>query len=243
LLDTLVAYLTARELLLVIDNCEHLIDACADLAEQVLSRCPRLRLLATSREQLRIGGAVTWRVPSLASPDPRATLSPADVLLYGRQRLVTRAEPAEVRRRQASFFLAFGEQRERASNVGGPEPRAATAALDQEYPNLRLALGWSLELGEAQIGLRIARAVQYFWQARAHQGEGLTWLEVATAGVRGETQVAISVRADAFTARPIWAPGAKPNTPQGFATRTIVPAETTPASVWINIDILPSGLT
>ncbi|HLZ27632.1 MAG TPA: hypothetical protein VKV73_09965 [Chloroflexota bacterium] len=184
MLDTLVAYLTARELLLVIDNCEHLIDACADLAEQVLSRCPRLRLLATSREQLRIGGAVTWRVPSLASPDPRATLSPADVLLYGRQRLVTRAEPAEVRRRQASFFLAFGEQRERASNVGGPEPRAATAALDQEYPNLRLALGWSLELGEAQIGLRIVRAVQYFWQARAHHGEGLTWLEVATAGVR-----------------------------------------------------------
>jgi predicted ATPase len=79
LLDTLVAYLRARELLLVLDNCEHLIDACAGLVEQVLSRCPLVRVLATSREQLRIGGEATWRVPSLASPDPRATLSPADL--------------------------------------------------------------------------------------------------------------------------------------------------------------------
>jgi DNA-binding CsgD family transcriptional regulator/tetratricopeptide (TPR) repeat protein len=75
------------------------------------------------------------------------------------------------------FFLAFGEQRERASSVGGPERPAATAALDREYPNIRLALGWSLEFGEAQIGLRLARTVQFMWQARGYAGEGLAWLE------------------------------------------------------------------
>ena len=82
LIDTLVAYLKTRELLLVLDNCEHLIDACADLAERLLAGCPRVRLLATSRERLRIGAETTWRVPSLPSPDPRATLAPADLLAY-----------------------------------------------------------------------------------------------------------------------------------------------------------------
>jgi predicted ATPase/DNA-binding CsgD family transcriptional regulator len=339
LLDTLVGYLTGRELLLVLDNCEHLIDACASLAERVLSGCPRVRLLATSREQLRIGGEATWRVPSLASPDPQATLSPADLLKYpavrlfvdrvravqpdfalgstnassvagicahleglalalelaaarvpalslpqilerlgdsvrllvggsrtaptrqqtlratldwsygllsnqeravferlavfaagctldaaeavcaagdvargdvldllqqlvdkslvladeqagqsryrllepirqyARERLVSGGRLAEVRRAHALFFLAFGEHRERATNVGGPKRPAATAALLQEYPNIRLALGWSLESGEAQIGLRLARSVQFMWQARGYPSEGLAWLE------------------------------------------------------------------
>src|SRR5581483_5440166 len=71
LLDGLTAYLQPRAVLLVLDNCEHLIDACARLAEQLLDTCPDLRLLATSREPLRIPGEVTWRVPSLLTPDPR----------------------------------------------------------------------------------------------------------------------------------------------------------------------------
>src|SRR5207237_1992465 len=75
LLDTLVAYLKGRELLLVLDNCEHLIDACADLADRVLSGCPQVRLLATSREPLRIRGEITRRVPSLALPDHRRATS------------------------------------------------------------------------------------------------------------------------------------------------------------------------
>ena len=61
--------------------------------------------------------------------------------------------------------------------MGGPERPAATAALLQEYPNIRLALGWSLESGEAQIGLRLARTVQFMWQARGYPSEGLAWLE------------------------------------------------------------------
>ncbi len=68
LTTTLVNYLRLREALLVLDNCEHLIEACASLAEGLLSRCPQLHLLATSREALGLSGEVVWRVPTLSLP-------------------------------------------------------------------------------------------------------------------------------------------------------------------------------
>jgi predicted ATPase/DNA-binding CsgD family transcriptional regulator len=69
--ETLSDYLGAKEVLLVLDNCEHLIEACAELAEALLHSCPRLRVLATSREALGITGEVAWPVPSLTLPDLR----------------------------------------------------------------------------------------------------------------------------------------------------------------------------
>jgi predicted ATPase len=57
--------------LLVLDNCEHLVEACAELAEALLHSCPKLRILATSREALGITGEVAWPVPSLSLPDLR----------------------------------------------------------------------------------------------------------------------------------------------------------------------------
>ena len=96
---------------------------------------------------------------------------------YARELLVTASELEAVRRRHAMYYLAFGEQRERATNVGGPERPAAAAALVQEYPNIQLAIAWSLESGEAQIGLRLARTVQFLWVSRGYPGEGLGWLE------------------------------------------------------------------
>jgi predicted ATPase/DNA-binding SARP family transcriptional activator len=63
--------LAERRLLLVLDNCEHLLDACARLAAALLYACPDVVVLATSREPLRVGGEVTWRTPSLALPDLR----------------------------------------------------------------------------------------------------------------------------------------------------------------------------
>jgi predicted ATPase/DNA-binding SARP family transcriptional activator len=57
-----------RQLLLVLDNCEHLIEAVAHLVEALLRSCPNLTVLATSREPLRVPGEVTWRVPSLSLP-------------------------------------------------------------------------------------------------------------------------------------------------------------------------------
>jgi predicted ATPase/DNA-binding SARP family transcriptional activator len=75
---TLVARLATRHLLLLLDNCEHLVDACADLARRLLRECPELRMLTTSREPLHVPGEVTLRVPSLAVPMPT---DPADAAL------------------------------------------------------------------------------------------------------------------------------------------------------------------
>jgi predicted ATPase/DNA-binding CsgD family transcriptional regulator len=70
LVDALVAYLEPRNVLLVLDNCEHLIEACASLAEALLRRCPDLRVLATSREALGVAGETLFAVPPLTLPDP-----------------------------------------------------------------------------------------------------------------------------------------------------------------------------
>ena len=70
MIQTLVMHLKSRSLLLVLDNCEHLADACAALAATLLGACPGLRILATSRESLRIPGEVVWRISSLRLPDP-----------------------------------------------------------------------------------------------------------------------------------------------------------------------------
>jgi predicted ATPase/DNA-binding CsgD family transcriptional regulator len=73
-------HLRTKELLLLMDNCEHLIGACAELVEALLRTCPGLRVLATSREALAVAGEVAWPVPSLSLPDLRR-LSDTDGLL------------------------------------------------------------------------------------------------------------------------------------------------------------------
>src|SRR6266542_4360462 len=67
--ETLVRALASRRLLLVLDNCEHLLDACARAADALLRACPGLRVLATSREPLGVGGEVIWRMPPLADAE------------------------------------------------------------------------------------------------------------------------------------------------------------------------------
>jgi predicted ATPase len=70
LVETLVEHLVSRRSLLVLDNCEHLIDVCASLAETLLRRCPNLWILATSRESLGVAGEILFTVPPLSLPDP-----------------------------------------------------------------------------------------------------------------------------------------------------------------------------
>jgi predicted ATPase/DNA-binding CsgD family transcriptional regulator len=79
LMDVLVEALYAKQLLLLMDNCEHLVDACAELANRLLQGCPRLRILATSREPLNVAGETVWQVPPLRVPDRREAISLADV--------------------------------------------------------------------------------------------------------------------------------------------------------------------
>ncbi|MDI9977353.1 protein kinase [Rhodococcus sp. IEGM 1307] len=68
--EALIEFLSSRELMLVLDNCEQLVGGVAELAESLLRTCPGVRILTTSREPLGIGGEVALRVPPLSVPDP-----------------------------------------------------------------------------------------------------------------------------------------------------------------------------
>ncbi len=68
--ETLAAYVAGRRILLLVDNCEHLVDACAALVEDLLKAGPGVRILATSRELLRVPLETAWRVPSMSTPPP-----------------------------------------------------------------------------------------------------------------------------------------------------------------------------
>jgi non-specific serine/threonine protein kinase len=107
--DTLAAYLRDRSLLLVLDNCEHLVVACARLAEALLRAAPGLHILATSREPLAVGGETTWRVPSLAVPGIPVPAEPERLTRYEAVRLFVE--------RARSSAPAFGMTSENAPAV------------------------------------------------------------------------------------------------------------------------------
>lgn len=72
--EGLTPLLAGRDVLVVLDNCEHLVDACATLAPTLLGACPELRILATSREALGVRGERAWLVPPLGLPEPASGL-------------------------------------------------------------------------------------------------------------------------------------------------------------------------
>lgn len=72
--DVVLHFLAGRQALIVLDNCEHLVEATAALVTSVVDACPRVRLLATSREPFRLPGEVSWRVPSLSVSDEAVEL-------------------------------------------------------------------------------------------------------------------------------------------------------------------------
>jgi predicted ATPase/class 3 adenylate cyclase len=86
LIDTVTDYLRGKQSLLVLDNCEHLIETCAELSEHFLRACPQLKIITSSREALGIPGETVYRVPSLSLPSaqggvsqmPRSGTAPGD---------------------------------------------------------------------------------------------------------------------------------------------------------------------
>jgi predicted ATPase/class 3 adenylate cyclase len=72
IVEVLGDHLRHRQALLILDNCEHLVESAAELVTALLRTCPRVRVLATSRERLGVPGEVGWPVPPLSLPDPRA---------------------------------------------------------------------------------------------------------------------------------------------------------------------------
>ncbi len=87
IVKTLADHLRARRLAIILDNCEHLVVACAKLADELLRACPELKILATSRESLNVAGEVIWLVPTLSAPDPNHSLSLEELKRFEAARL------------------------------------------------------------------------------------------------------------------------------------------------------------
>ena len=148
LVETLCRYVGGRTVLLVLDNCEHLLGACAELASSVLARCPRLHILATSRQSLGIIGETTYRLPTLAIPPAVATLAPPS--------------PAEVERVAGSEAVRLLAERTRAfvpSFTVNTSNSTAVAHVCRLLDGLPLAIEltavWVQHLGVQQMAVRL----------------------------------------------------------------------------------------
>ena len=85
--ETLADHLKDKEILIVLDNCEQIIESCAKLAENLLLKCPKLKVIATSREGLNCIGEQTYRIPPLTLPDPNHKYTPEQLTQYESVRL------------------------------------------------------------------------------------------------------------------------------------------------------------
>jgi non-specific serine/threonine protein kinase len=93
-IETLITSFGSSQVLLVLDNCEHLVQACADRVERLVRACAQLRVVATSREPLGVPGEITWQVDPLPTPDEAVT-SPEQLAEFASVRLfVERAQSA-----------------------------------------------------------------------------------------------------------------------------------------------------
>jgi predicted ATPase/DNA-binding SARP family transcriptional activator len=161
LVDTLVGHLREKELLLMLDNCEHLIEACVRLADTLLLACQRLRILATSREALGIAGEMRWRVPSLSLPDLRPPTAVAELSGYESVRLFLE----RARLRDLAFALT-------------PQNAEAVIEICRRLEGIPLAI----ELAAARVGVLSAERIA------EKLGDSLALLSVEDRGVPARHQ-------------------------------------------------------
>ncbi len=150
-IDTLAGFIADRQMLLVLDNCEHLLDASASLAMALLQACPALTLLATSREPIGVAGEVSWRLPSLSLTDEAIELF-TDRARHARHDFVvtddTSAEVGEICRRLDGVPLAI--------ELAAARVRALSLAeiLDSLHDRFRLLTGGARTAVRRQQTLR-----------------------------------------------------------------------------------------
>ncbi|RLC09848.1 MAG: hypothetical protein DRI24_21165 [Deltaproteobacteria bacterium] len=102
LIQIITHYLNRKNLLLILDNCEHLITACSEIVEQILKSTEHISIMSTSREALNVADEVAWRVPSLSLPENGKELSANEINQYEAVQLfVTRAKS-----KQQEFVLS-----------------------------------------------------------------------------------------------------------------------------------------
>jgi predicted ATPase len=94
---------------------------------------------------------------------------------FAREQLDESDELPSIRKRHAQYFMTFAEEAEQES--GRTEIVASLNRMEREHDNLRAALAWAIETGEAEIGLRLGSALEWFWSQRSHLSEGRQWLD------------------------------------------------------------------
>ena len=140
--QTLVAALKDKCLLLLLDNCEHLVAACASLAADLLRFCPNIHILASSREGLNVSGEQTYRVPTLTLPDPKQAQTAAALSQFEAVRLfIERAQVV-----QPSFTV---------TEANAPAVAQVCFRLDGIPLALELAAARVRSLPVEQINLRL----------------------------------------------------------------------------------------
>ncbi len=164
-IDALLGFLARRTCLIVLDNCEHLIESCAEVVDRIQRRCPDVSILATSREVLGVDGEQAMGVPSLALPDGNATASEAVTLFVQRAQAVrpdfeltqeNGDRIVEICRRLDGIPLAIEFAAARVSHLS---PRQIAQKLDdrfrlltggrrhvQRQQTMQAALDWSYDL-------------------------------------------------------------------------------------------------
>jgi predicted ATPase/class 3 adenylate cyclase/DNA-binding CsgD family transcriptional regulator len=150
-MDTLLRFVRDRQLLVVLDNCEHLLDPCAALIAALVGAAPRLRLLATSREPIGATGEATWRVPSLSLADEAVELFVDRARLAQAAFTVTDGNAAtavEICRRLDGIPLAIELAAARVRALSLPE------ILDSLHDRFRLLTGGSRTAVRRQQTLR-----------------------------------------------------------------------------------------
>jgi predicted ATPase len=110
LIDTVTDYLRGKDLLLVLDNCEHLIEACATLSEQLLQACRNLKIIASSREALGISGETVYHVPSLSLPQDTGNLMDYEATRLFTERAIKANPQFTLTKDNASFVAQVCER-------------------------------------------------------------------------------------------------------------------------------------
>jgi predicted ATPase/DNA-binding winged helix-turn-helix (wHTH) protein len=182
----LIAFLRGRRLLLILDNCEHVVETIAALAERIFREAPRISILATSRETLQVEGEYVYRLPALECPQDDAPRSARDVLSFAAaslfvDRVVASGHPLELSDSDASIVAEVCRKLDgiplaielAAARVGTYGLRETAALLDNRlrllwkgrrtalprHQTLTAALDWSYDLlneSEQRVLRRVA---------------------------------------------------------------------------------------
>ncbi len=171
LFATLADHVRGRRMLLVLDNCEHLVAACAEAATALLQACPDLQILATSREQLGTAGETVWPLPPLAVSHPRFPHPPTPSPSRGEGEASFLPSPAAGR---AGWAVGSAEPKDQSAWAGG-EGNGAGAPGSTRWRRLRRCGCFWSGRGPAAPILSSPSAMPRSWRGSVAGSTGCRW--------------------------------------------------------------------